>query len=154
MSDTAGVIAPPPLIFLAGAGLGLLADWLLRLDPLGLSTAIRWALCALLALGGAGIIAAALSRFGQAKTPPEPWKPTTALATQGIYAHTRNPMYLGMALLLLAVAIGLASLGTLLLFPVVLIIVDRFVIAREEHYLDRLLGALYADYRQQVRRWL
>lgn len=154
MSKTAGVIAPPPLIFLAGAGLGLLADWLLRLDPLPLAPVVRWGLCAVLAVGGAALIAAALGRFGQAKTPPEPWKPTTALATDGIYAHTRNPMYLGMALLLLAVAIGFASLGTLLLFPVVLITVDRFVIAREERYLDGLFGAPYAAYRQNVRRWL
>lgn len=154
MSKTAGVIAPPPLIYLAGAGLGLIADWLLQLDALALSPFVRWVLCGLLAIAGGAIIAAALGRFGQAKTPPEPWKPTTALATDGIYAHTRNPMYLGMALLLLAVAIGFASLGTLLLFPVVLITVDRFVIAREERYLDGLFGAPYAAYRQNVRRWL
>lgn len=154
MSDTAGVIAPPPLIFLAGAGLGLLADWLLRLDPLHLSSPVRWTLCAVLATAGAAVIASALGRFGQAKTPPEPWKPTTALATDGIYARTRNPMYLGMALLLLAVAIGFASLGTLLLFPVVLVVVDQFVIAREERYLTGLFGAPYAEYRQRVRRWL
>ena len=154
MSGTAGVIVPPPLLYLAGAAAGLLADRLLRLEPLPLPDTVRWGLCALLAVAGAAVIAAALGRFGQAKTPPEPWKPTTALATTGIYARTRNPMYLGMALLLLAVASGSASLGVLLTVPIILLVVDRFVIAREERYLTGLFGAPYTDYRQRVRRWL
>ncbi|PZU44472.1 methyltransferase family protein [Sandaracinobacteroides hominis] len=154
MTTTAGMIAPPPLIYLAGAAAGLLADWLLQLDPLPLPGIVRWTLFAVLAVAGAAVIAAALGRFGQAKTPPEPWKPTTALATDGIYARTRNPMYLGMALLLIAVAVGFASLGTLLMTPLVILVVDRFVIAREERYLTGLFSAPYSDYRRQVRRWL
>lgn len=154
MSATAGVIAPPPLIFLSGAACGLLADWLLALGPLPLPPGIRWGLAGLLTLAGTAIIMMALGRFGLAKTPPEPWKPTTALATGGIYARTRNPMYLGMASLLLAVAVGFASFGTLLMLPVVVLVVDRLVIAREERYLTGLFGVPYADYRQQVRRWL
>lgn len=154
MSTTAGVIAPPPLIFLGGAGIGLLADRLFGLHPLPLPYAVRWTLCAGLAVAGAAVIAAALGRFGQAKTPAEPWKPTTSLATDGIYARTRNPMYLGMALMLLALAVGFASLGVLLVAPLVICVVDRFVIAREERYLTGLFGTPYTNYRQRARRWL
>ena len=59
-----------------------------------------------------------------------------------------------MALLLLAVASGFASLGVLLTVPIILLVVDRFVISREERYLTGLFGAPYTDYRQRVRRWL
>lgn len=154
MSDTAGVIAPPPLIFLAGAGGGLLLDRLLLLTPLDLSAGARWGLAAVAAAAGVAVLVAALGKFGAAKTPPEPWKPTLALATDGIYARTRNPMYLGMALLLLAIGFGFRSSGILLLFPIVILVVDRFVIAREERYLTRLFGTSYDAYRNRVRRWL
>ena len=89
-----------------------------------------------------------------AGTPAEPWRPTTALATGGVYRLTRNPMYLGMAFLLFALAVGFDSLGTLLLFPVVVLVVDRFVISREELYLSGQFGAPYDAYRLKVRRWL
>ena len=153
MSKTAGVIAPPPLIYLAGAGLGLIADWLLQFDALKLSPFVRWVLCGLLAIAGGAIIAAALGQFGQARTPPEPWKPTTALATDGIYAYTRNPMYLGMALLLLAWATFLGSpLAGLSVFLFIGYI-SRFQIIPEERILRAKFGAPYTAYLSDVRRW-
>lgn len=154
MSGTAGVIAPPPLIFLAGLGLGLLADRLLDLTPMGWPPAMRGTAGLIPGVIGAAMIAAALGRFGQAGTPAEPWKPTTALTTGGVYRFTRNPMYLGMALLLAALGFGLGSRGVLLALPLVVLIVDRFVIAREEVYLTDLFGETYRAYRNRVRRWL
>lgn len=154
MSRTAGVIAPPPLLYLGGLGAGLLADWILALPPIGLPMGVRMGTGLALGMCGAALIATALGRFGRAGTPAEPWKPTTALATGGVYRLTRNPMYLGMAFLLLALATGFDSLGTLVLFPLVILVVDRFVIAREERYLSGLFGAPYDAYRLQVRRWL
>jgi protein-S-isoprenylcysteine O-methyltransferase Ste14 len=108
----------------------------------------------LLAACGAASILLALRCFGEAGTAPEPWKPTTALATGGIYRLTRNPMYLGMALLLGGLGLGLASWGVMAMLPLVLLIVDRFVIQREERYLDVRFGAPYSAYRNEVRRWL
>ena len=150
---TAGVIAPPPAIYAVGLGLGLLGDWLLALPPLFKANFLVWSFAAILALMGAVCMAAALSRFNAAGTPAEPWKPTRALATGGIYRWTRNPMYLGMALLLLAAALGFASLGIIALFPIVILTVVRLVIAREERYLLGLFGSEYADYCARVRRW-
>lgn len=150
---TAGVIAPPPLIYATGLALGLLGDRLLALPRLFEANAVAWGVVAVLALIGGGCIAAALGRFGAAGTPAEPWKPTRALATGGIYRWTRNPMYLGMALLLLAAGVGFASPGIIALFPLVILVIDRLVIAREERYLVGLFGAEYADYCARVRRW-
>ena len=150
---TAKVIAPPPAIYAIGLALGLVADWLLALPPLMEPNALTWAAAAGFGTVGAFCIASALRRFGAAGTPAEPWKPTRALATGGIYRWTRNPMYLGMALLLLAAGLGFASLGIIAMLPLVILVIDRFVIAREERYLDDLFGAEYAAYRGRVRRW-
>lgn len=154
MSRTAGVIAPPPLIYLAGLGVGLLADRLLDLPPMEWPIAMRGGVSLVFGLGGAALIAAALGRFGQAGTPAEPWKPTTALSTEGVYRLTRNPMYLGMAFLLAGLAVGFGSHGVLVAMPLVLLVIDRFVIAREERYLTELFGESYLAYRSRVRRWL
>ena len=150
---TAAVIAPPPLIYGAGLALGLLGDRMLALPRLFEANAVAWCVVVVLALIGVVCIAAALGRFGAAGTPAEPWKPTRALAISGIYCWTRNPMYLGMALLLLAAGVGFASLGVIALFPLVILVIDRRVIAREERYLVGLFGAEYTDYCARVRRW-
>jgi protein-S-isoprenylcysteine O-methyltransferase Ste14 len=153
-SDVAGVIAPPPAIYALGLGLGLFGDWLLALPPLPGAPGVVWPLAALIGLLGVGCAGAALRLFRALKTPAEPWKPTRALARDGIYRFTRNPMYLGMALLMLAAGLALRSIGVLVMLPLVVLVVDRFVIAREENYLQQLFSSDYADYRQQVRRWL
>lgn len=153
-TDTAGVIAPPPAIYAGGAALGLLADHLLGLAPLAGPSGMLWALAGVAGLAGITCAAAALRLFRRLGTPAEPWKPTRTLARDSIYHVTRNPMYLGMALLLLAVALGLRSVGVLAMVPLVVLMIDRFVIAREENYLETLFGRDYADYRAQVRRWL
>lgn len=152
-TTTAGVIAPPPAIYATGLGLGLLADWLLNLPRPFDQTMVTGAAAAGLAGLGIACAIAAIGRFRAADTPAEPWKPTRSLATDGIYRITRNPMYLGMALLLLAAGIGLRSLGIIMLFPLVILVVDRLVIAREERYLRGLFGDEYTAYRARVRRW-
>lgn len=150
---TAGVIAPPPAIYAVGLGLGLLGDRLLSLAPLPGPPALIWSLAVVTALIGILCASAALRLFRTLKTPAEPWKPTKALARDGIYRFTRNPMYLGMALLMIAAGLALRSIGVLAMLPPVILIVDRFVIAREERYLETVFGNDYAAYRATVRRW-
>ena len=78
----------------------------------------------------------------------------TALVDTGIYRFTRNPMYVGMALLYAGLALGFASGAALLLLPVVLVIIQTQVIAREERYMEAKFGANYLDYKRRVRRWV
>ena len=79
---------------------------------------------------------------------------TTTIVSDGIYAHTRNPMYLALTLLYTGVCVmANAYWGLLLLIPL-LILVQKGIIEREEHYLARKFGGEYLRYKVRVRRWL
>lgn len=153
-ADHSGVRFPPPLVFLGFILGGVALDALAGLPSLPLSGWLRWSFACVAAIAGLMLIISALALFQKAGTRAEPWQPSTALTTEGYYRRTRNPMYLGMAVLHLAIAVGVASLGSLLLLPAALIIVDRAVIRREEAYLSRRFGQHYLDYKARVRRWL
>lgn len=150
--DTSGVAFPPPLIYMAGFLVGVGLELAL---PVG-RPALAVTLAAVLA-GAAGWLlldGAAMRSFGRAKTSMVPFKPSRALVTDGPYRFTRNPMYVGMAFLYVALAFALGLLWPLAALPFVLLAVDRFVIAREEPYLERTFGEDYRAYRERVRRWL
>lgn len=156
--DTPGVLLPPPLIYFgflaAGWGLGLLAHQFSLNMGLGLAVEARRGLALALILGGLLLDGAAAGHFRRLGTPPEPWKPTTVLATGGLYKFSRNPIYLGFAITYLGLAIAMDSPIALALLIPCLIVVDRFVIAREERYLAGKFGAEYQAYKGKVRRWL
>jgi protein-S-isoprenylcysteine O-methyltransferase Ste14 len=149
--DTAGVVAPPPLIYLAGliVGFGLEA----LLPGASLPGVVRWVGGAVLVVAGAALLASFNTAFSRKGTAVEPWKPTTAIVTSGPYRFTRNPAYLGMALLYVGIALLAEAVWVLVPLPVVLVVIDRAVIAREERYLERKFGREYLDYRAGTRRW-
>ena len=150
--DVAGVIAPPPLIV---GGFLLLGGILHLLMPLGVTTsrAGRYAGILLIVLA-LPLAAVAIRAMIRAKTHFDPYKPSTALLTDGPYRFTRNPMYV--ALLALAAGIALLCNSAWMLFGLFpAAIVLRFgVIAREERYLERKFGDAYRRYLGRVRRWL
>jgi protein-S-isoprenylcysteine O-methyltransferase Ste14 len=150
--DTAGVIAPPPLVFLAGliVGFGLEA----LLPGADLPALVEWGLGGLLVLGGLGLLLWFNTSFSRKGTAVEPWKPTTAIVTTGPYRFTRNPAYLGMALTYVGIALLSSALWVLVPLPFVLAVIDRGVIAREERYLERKFGEEYVSYKRTVRRWI
>ena len=143
---------PPPLVFLAGLGLGWVAE---RFEETPNLPAPWWWLA--LGAGVVGFVALdspAVATFLKKRTGVAPWTPATTLVTDGIYRITRNPMYLGMTLLYLGLALGLGWMWALALLPVVVAIIDRAVIRREEAYLQERFGPAYTDYRASVRRWI
>jgi protein-S-isoprenylcysteine O-methyltransferase Ste14 len=105
---------------------------------------------------GVSLDAVALVHFLRSRTTINPLKPesASALVTGGIYRLTRNPMYLGLATLLLAWAFYLGNLAALAGVPVFILYMNRFQIAAEERALEARFGAEYAAYRARVRRWL
>ena len=120
--------------------------------PLPGSSAIALAF----ALIGGGIAAAGVSAFRRRDTTVNPMKPENAatIVTAGIYRVTRNPMYLGLAFVLLGWASYLANLAALLLLPVFVAYMTRFQIKPEERALQEKFGSSYADYTAAVRRWI
>ena len=151
--DSAKVTFPPPLVYLGMWLLGLLAD---RLGgfALPLHLPVRVAGVAILVTFGLLIVFAGIFRFSQAGTDPKPWKASSVFVNKGIYRFTRNPMYLGMAIAYLGLAIGSASPSALVLFPVLVAVIHTQVIAREERYLETRFGEDYRAYKAQVRRWI
>ena len=154
--DRPGVIARPPriayLLLAIGGGLGWL--WPLPLLPAGWPSALRYGMGGGLVGLGLIIMTLALRAFQRAGTNVETPKPATALVTNGIYARSRNPMYVALALLFGGIAV-LANSGWLGALLVVYVGVLRIgVIAPEEHYLEAKFGDRYREYRARVRRWL
>lgn len=152
--DTSGVRVPPPLIY---AGLFLVGYAVQRPVPLRLWGEVP-TLARLVAWGsvGAGVLlgAGAVWLFRRAGTTPNPMRPTTALVLHGPYRFTRNPMYVGLGLCYLGATLLVNSAWPLVLFPAVIVLVQRWVIAPEEAYLERMFAAEYRAYRTRVRRWL
>jgi protein-S-isoprenylcysteine O-methyltransferase Ste14 len=121
-----------------------------------ISTLIRLVAATAIALAGVGIAISGAVAFRRARTTVNPLKPetTSSLVTSGVYRFTRNPMYVGLALVLLAWAAFLSS-ALALLGPLVFILyISRFQIVPEERVLSGMFGAAYATYLAKVRRWL
>lgn len=152
--DHPGVIAPPPLIYggvlLAGFGL----DRLLAGPGFGLPSEWRMIAGLGLAIAGMLVIIVAAVQFRRARTNIEPWKPTNAIVTTGVYAISRNPIYLGMALGYIGLCLLGDSVIALILLPLALAIIQYGVIVREEHYLEIKFSQSYRDYKKRVRRWI
>lgn len=145
---------PPPIVAVCAAAIMLGAAWIV--PALTFEHPWRVPLAIIVAAVGGSLDLAALARFLRARTTINPLKPgnASALVSGGIYRFTRNPMYLGLAALLLAWAIYLANLAALGVLPLFVLYLNRFQIAPEERALQARFGAEFEAYRARVRRWL
>ena len=153
--DNAGVIAPPPLIALAAVLLGLALDWLLPAYVLTVLLSFWERVVIAVILIGAGAVLAipALRGFRSAGTHVEPWKASTVLVTGGIFGRLRNPMYVGLTLLLAGLSIFLASDWMLVMTIVFMPVIHFGVVKREERYLEAKFGDAYRAYKASVPRY-
>ena len=94
--------------------------------------------------------------FKKAKTTVDPRVPqqTSSLVNSGIYKLSRNPMYLGFLLMLIALAIYLSKIYAFLFLPLFIIYMNRFQILPEERFMKNMFGEEYASYLSKVRRWI
>ncbi len=81
-------------------------------------------------------------------------KPASSLQTTGIYKISRNPMYVGLAIVYLGITCLIGNWWNIILFPLLLLIVQEYIIKREEKYLELEFGNDYEEYTRKVRRWL
>jgi protein-S-isoprenylcysteine O-methyltransferase Ste14 len=145
---------PPPLIAL------FLAILMWFTPALAGSVAIPSSLRIGLALAlfglGQGIAVSGVVAFRRARTTLNPIKASSAsaLVRSGVFRFTRNPMYLGLLLALLAWTVFLSNPITLLFLPVYVLYINRFQITPEERVLTSLFGTEYSAYKENVRRWL
>ena len=145
---------PPPVVALSIAA----AMWYgTRFAPhLDIQDGLRWSLCAVLAIVGLAFDVAGLLAFHGAKTTINPLRPEKAsrLVVSGVYRLTRNPMYVGLAVNLLAWSAYLAAPLTLAGPVAFILYITRFQILPEERVLLGLFGEAYRAYCRQVPRWL
>ena len=145
---------PPPIVALVMA----IAMWFLSRLPASSEAlpVVRLLLAVGLAAVGAVIGLSGVLAFRRAKTTVNPLKPesSSSLVIAGVYKLTRNPMYVGMLFLLLALAAFLWSVWSLLGPLGFVAYMGRFQIAPEERVLAGLFGTEYAEYKARVRRWL
>ncbi len=154
-SDTAGVTILPPFVYVGALVAGYVIQFILPIPvaPPTFDIAIR-VLGVLLVLFGGWLMFTAMGIFQKAGTPVSPHEPTKALAFDGPYRFTRNPIYLGMACVLAGLALAGNALWPLLAVIPAVWWIDTQVIAREEPYLAAKFGAPYVEYKKRVRRWL
>src|SRR5215468_2524455 len=152
-ANTAQVIVRPPLAWGFAVVAGLALDWLVPLPflPAGLPAGWLGALVFVLALA---LFAWAIVTMTRAGSNVPTNRPTTAIVENGPYRFTRNPIYLGMFLGLVGLAVAFDDLWLLMLLVPFALIIRYGVVAREEAYLERKFGDVYRSYRSRVRRWL
>jgi len=144
---------PPPVVALViGALMWFVAG---RTGHWPVPPGLRLALAIALAAAGVGVALAGVASFRRARTTISPLSPqaTSALVRDGVYRYTRNPMYVGMALCLVAWAVYLSNLPALLLVAGFVLYMNRFQVGPEERALAAHFGEAYAAYRREVRRW-
>ncbi len=152
-ADTAHVIIRPPLAWGLALIVGLALDWLMPLPFLPPDLPAGWLGLIVFVLALA-LVAWAIVTMTRAGSNVPTNRPTTTIVEGGPYLFTRNPIYLGMFLGLVGLAIAFDSLWLLVMLVLFAFLIRYGVVAREEAYLDRKFGDVYRGYRSRVRRWL
>jgi len=149
-----GVFIPPPLFYIL---IFTAAVFIQRVLPITdkifhlSATKVVGAILLILALF---FLVRSLRQFFLTKNTLILIKRASSLQTTGIYGMTRNPMYLGLAILYLGVTCFIGNWWNIILLPILVILVQEYIIKREEKYLHLEFGQGYRDYRKTVRRWL
>ena len=152
-ADTANVIVRPPIAWALAVLAGLALNWLTPLPFLPAAVPTGWVGGAVFAIALA-LVAWAIVTMTRAGSNVPTNMPTTTIVDTGPYRFTRNPIYLGMFVGLVSLAVAFNSLWLLMTLVPFALVIRYGVITREEAYLERKFGDVYRRYRARVRRWL
>lgn len=145
---------PPALLFLICIGLMWILNRWITPEPL-LFKSKDWLVGPLILFGGL-IALLGVIEFSRKSTTVNPHKPqnTTAFVRSGVYRFTRNPMYLGMAFILLAGVVKLGNGVAILMIPLFIWYMNVFQVQPEEEMMQQKFGEEYLEYKDSVRRWM
>lgn len=159
MSDTTEsfveVPVRPPTLYLGGLAAGCLLELVYPIGP-GLAGGTARPIWIGLGIAAIGLAIGwkAIVQFTDAGTTVPLDEPTDSLVTDGLYKWSRNPIYLGLTILYTGLAIALTSGWSLLILPLIVYILQKAVIEREESFLEKEFGESYLAYKEKVPRWL
>ena len=151
--DSSGAAVRPPIVWALAAIAGLALDRLYPLPFLPAAVPAGW-LGGVVFLAGLALLIWAAGTFRRAGTQIQTTQPTATIVDEGPYRFTRNPIYIGMFLGLIGLAIAIDSLWLILLLVPFYLVIRYGVVAREEAYLELKFGDVYRAYKARVRRWL
>ena len=152
-ADTAHVVIRPPLAWGLAVIAGLALNWLVPLPFLPADLPTGW-IGAMVFAFALALVAWAIVTMTRAGSNVPTNLPSTTIVVSGPYRFTRNPIYLGMLLSLIGLAIAFDTLWLLTMLVPFALVLRSGVVAREEVYLERKFGDVYRGYRSRVRRWL
>ena len=141
----------PPVYFLAAVCLMAALHFLF---PIARILPAAYSSGGVLILIGMFLILWAVRLFGKAGTTIKPFEASTKMIVAGPYRWSRNPIYLGMAIILLGIGLVFGTLTPFAILPLFVWLIQKNFIAREEAMLDKSFGAAYAEYKKRIRRWL
>ncbi len=155
MRDHPNVVIRPPILFSMGFALGALFEFLFPLGPgLGGGSFRPIVVGLVFFCLGFALAGGAVARFRSAGTNVPTVEPTLALVTDGLYRLSRNPIYIGLTMMYFGLCVALTTLWGIFFLPIILQVLNRGVVRREEAYLSRKFPRTYEGYQQRVPRWI
>lgn len=142
----------PPLYLILSLILMVILHSLIPIAELFTSTGYK-SFGIVLLFTGFGLIIWGANMFRIYQTPIKPFDRPTYLIQTGLFKYTRNPIYLGMVIVVTGAAFFLGSLSSFLVIPLFFYMMHRRFVVREEEYLEEVFGEHYREYKDRVRRW-
>ena len=152
--DSPGVYIPPPLLYVATFLLAVLIQRLIPIDKNIFYNTSAKIVGTIIIIAGLFFNFPALRQFFKTKNTLITIKPANSLQTTGIYSVSRNPMYISLLLIYTGLSFLKGNWWNFIMLPLLFLVVQEYIIKREEKYLERNFGQEYLNYKSIVRRWL
>ena len=153
-ADSPGINIPPPLIYAVIFLAAVFIQKKISIDDHVFKNRIIPIIGILFILIAIYYSVRSMNQFIQTKNTIIPNKPAESLQTTGIYHSTRNPMYLSLMMIYLGLSCLIGNWWNIILLPLLFLIIQEYIIKKEEKYLVRRFGQEYIDYSHRVRRWI
>lgn len=152
--NRATVLIPPPLLFFACFGVGIILEFLFPCRPVSWPWTARIIVACILSLISGLLAIGAFIPLLRNKTPFNHSRPTVRIVREGSFRFSRHPMYLSLLLLFSGGAVLFFSLWLFIMIPVLFIAFELIAVRPEEKYLTEKFGKEYLNYKASVRRWI